>query len=152
MRTILALAALATAVLVAGCGGGMLSKAQYEQRIQTDGKAVQAAIQSIDAGTTSLPSLATQVSAAEAAVKKSADDLESLKAPKDAAADNVKIVAGLRAIGRGLEALKRAARKGNAAAAHAAAISVTRAPEIREAQRASTDLRKKGYSIGVIGA
>ncbi|MHB8470402.1 MAG: hypothetical protein ACYDCH_11715 [Gaiellaceae bacterium] len=64
-------------------------------------------------------------------------------------ADNAKIFVGLRAIGRGLEALKRA--KGNQSAARAAALSISEAPEIREAQRAATDLKKKGYNIGVIG-
>ena len=145
----------AGALLVAGCGGGggggALSKSQYEQRIQADGQAVQTAVKKVSAATTSLDVLAKQVDSAEAAVKKAADDLDSLTPPKDAAADNTQIVAGLRAIGKGLDALKKAAKKGSMTDVQAAALSLSDSPEIRAAQRAATDLKKKGYSIGVIG-
>ena len=154
MRVARILPVLAAALLlVAGCGGGgsTLSKSQYEKRIQADGQAVQTAVKAVSAATTSLSALAKQVDSAEAAVKKAADDLDSLTPPKDAAADNAKIVAGLRAIGKGLDALKRAAKKGSASDVQAAALSLSDSPEIRAAQRAATDLKKKGYSIGVIG-
>ena len=154
MRIARILPALAVVALVlAGCGGGSstLSKSQYEKRIQADGQAVQTAVTAVSAATASLTELSKQVDAAEAAVTKAADDLDSLKPPKDAAADNKTIVAGLRAISKGLDALKKAAKKGSMSDVQAAALSLSDAPEIRAAQRAATDLKKKGYSIGVIG-
>jgi predicted component of type VI protein secretion system len=151
--TTLLLALILSGLALAGCGGGSssLSKSAYESRIQADGKSVQTAIQGVAASTTSLATLAKAIDTAEAAVKKSADDLESLKPPADAAADTTTIVKGLRAIGSGLEAMKRAAAKGDTNAARAAALAISDAPQVRAAQRAADDLKKKGYDVGVIG-
>lgn len=138
--------------LVAGCGGsGRLSKAQYEQRVQTDGKAVSAAVAKISGNPSSLAELAKEVDAAEAAVTKAADDLDKLKPPADAAADNDTIVVALRAIATQLEKLKKAAATGDPSAAQQAAAAIQNAPEIKDAQKATADLKKKGYKIGVIG-
>src|SRR5579872_4885400 len=95
----LALLAL-VGVLLAGCGGsGRLSKSAYQQRIQTDGNTVQKQVTALTkTAPTSLAQFAQRVDAAEAAVKKAADDLASLKPPSDAAVDNAAVVTALRAI------------------------------------------------------
>src|SRR5581483_5133558 len=114
----LALLALAGVVL-AGCGGSSrLSKSAYEQKLQTDGKSVQTSVTALTKTTPgTLSELAKRVDAAEASVKQAADDLDSLKPPADAVADNTAIVTALRTIQSGLERLKTAAAKGDAAAA-----------------------------------
>ena len=136
-------------ILLAGCGGsGRLSKAAYEQKLQADGNAVQSAVTALTkTATTSVAQFATKVDAAEAAVKKAADDLDSVKPPSDADADNKAIVAGLRRIQTGLEQVKKSPTT-------AAVIvgQIESSPEIKAATKATADLKSKGYKVGVIGA
>jgi hypothetical protein len=144
------LALLAVAgVLLAGCGGsGRLSKSGYETRLQTDGKAVQTSVTALTkTATTSIADFATKIDSAEAAVKKAADDLDSIKPPSDAEADNTAIVAGLRRIQTGLEQVKKSPTT-------AAAIvgRIESSPELKAAEKATADLKQKGYKVGVIGA
>jgi len=143
------------AVLLAACGGsGRMSKATYQQSLQTDGKALQQAVTVLTGSTsvTSLAQLATKVDAAEASVKKAADDLAAVKAPKDAEADNTEIVAALRAIQTGLESVKKAATSGDAAAVQKAAASIETLPQVKAAERAVGDLQAKGYKVGILGS
>lgn len=144
------LALLAVAgVLLAGCGGsGRLSKSAYQQHLQTEGKTVQASITTLTkVSPTSLAQFATRVDAAETAVKKAADDLASLKPPSDAAADNAAIVTAFRAIQAALERVKS-----NPTAAAAIVSTLQASPELKAAEKATTDLTNKGYKVGVIGA
>jgi len=140
---------VAAVVLLAGCGGsGRLSKAAYEQKLQADGNAVQSAVTALTkTATTSLAQFATKVDAAEAAVKKAADDLDAAKPPSDAEADNAAIVAGLRRIQTGLEQVKK-----NPTTAAAIVGQIESSPELKAATKATADLKKKGYKVGVIGA
>lgn len=141
------------AALVAGCGGSSrLSQADYQQKLQADGKAVSAAVAKISGNPSSLSELATEVDAAESAVTKAADDLDKAKPPTNADADNAKIVTALRYIATQLEKLKKAAASGNPTAAQAAASAIRNAPEIKAAQAAIVDLKKKGYKVGAIGS
>jgi hypothetical protein len=144
----LALLAFAGAIL-AGCGGSSgLSKSAYEQKLQADGKAVQQAITALTkTPTSSIAQFTTKIDAAEVALKKAADELESIKAPSDAAADNAAIVSGLRAIQTGLEKVK----------AHPTEASrivgqIESSPQLKAAAKATADLKQKGYKVGVIGA
>jgi hypothetical protein len=146
-------AAVALAALAAGCGGsGRLSKAQYEQKIQTDGKAVQGAAGAITSSTGSLSKLAVNVAAAEKAAKAAADDLGSLKPPADIADDNAKIVTALRTIDAELTKLAQAAKAGNLTAVQQAGLALQSSPEIKTAEAAAKDMKAKGYKIGVIGS
>ena len=144
------LALLAVAgVLLAGCGGsGRLSKSAYEEHLQTDGKTVQTTVTALTkTAPTSLAQFAQRVDAAEAAVKKAGDDLASLKPPSDAADDNAALVAAFRAIQSALEKVKA-----NPAGAQAIVTKLEASPQLKAAERATTDLKKKGYKVGVIGA
>jgi hypothetical protein len=149
------LAILAIAgVVLAGCGGSKsLSKSAYEQKLQGDGKAVQQSVTALTKTTPStLAELAKRVDVAEASVKTAADDLDSIKPPSDAVADNAAIVSALRAIQAGLERLKKAAASGDPAAAQKIAGQLASSPQLKAAEKAATDLKKKGYKVGVIGA
>ena len=144
----LALLAL-TGVLLAGCGGSShLSKAAYEQRLQADGNAVQKTVTALTKTTpSSLAQFAQRVDAAETAVKNAGDDLSSLKPPKDAVDDNNAIVAAFRAIQDALERVKA-----NPAGAQTIVTKLEASPTLKAAERATADLKKKGYKVGIIGA
>jgi len=142
------------AVLVAACGGsGRMSKAAYQQELQTDGKAVQQAVTTITKSgtTTSLADFAAKVDVAEAAVKKAADDLSAAKPPKDVAADNATIVTALRTIQTGFEKLKTTAAGGSAAVLTAAA-ALEASPQLKAGEKAVADLKAKGYKVGILGS
>jgi len=131
-----------------------MSKADYQQRLQADGKIVQHTVTALTASGSagSLAQFATKVDAAEAAVTKAADDLASLKPPKDVASDNAQIVTALRAIGPGLDKLKQAAVSGGAAAVIAADTALERSPQLKTLLKAIADLKAKGYTVGFLGA
>jgi len=141
------------AVLAAGCGSssGEMSKADYEAKIQADGKAVQDSVSAISAGFTNIRSVAKQVAAAEVAAKKAADDLDATNPPKDVAADNDALVIAMRTIDAELKKLTQAAKDGDAMAAQAAASALQSSPEIQAGQAAVKDMQKKGYAVGVLG-
>ncbi len=141
-------------LLLAACGGSSrLSKSDYETHLQNDGKPVQKTVAALTkvASITTLAQFATKADAAEAAVKSAADDLDSIKPPQDVEADNTAIVAGLRAIQTGLEHLKKVAASGHTAAVLLAAPSPEKSPQLKAAQTAITDLKKKGYQVGFLG-
>lgn len=143
----LALLIVAAGVL-AGCGGtSRLSKTAYEQKLQTDGKAVQSQLAALSKSPPkTLAQLATRVDTIETVVKKMADDLSSIKPPSDAEADNTAIVAGLKRIESGAEEVKA-----NPTAAQAIVAKIEKAPELEAANKAVADLKSKGYQVGVIG-
>lgn len=151
------LAILAVAALVAGCGGGggggskALTKAQYEQRVQADGKSLEQAITAISSNTTSLAGLKSAVTKAQAGLKKAASDLESLTPPAEAVQANATFVTALRAIDKQLAALKAAADKGDMSAVLASVQGLSASKEIAAAQAAATKLKKLGYNLGVLG-
>lgn len=135
--------------LLAACGGsGRLSQSAYEQKLQSDGKSVQSSVNALTkTPPASLADFAKKIDAAETAVKNAADDLDSLKPPSDAASDNEAIVAALRRIGKGLEQVKS-----NPLGAKSVVAAIEASPELKAAEKATADLKKKGYKVGVIGA
>ncbi|HKI91198.1 MAG TPA: hypothetical protein VJ986_02760 [Gaiellaceae bacterium] len=152
------LAILAVAALVAGCGGGgggggskALTKAQYEQRVQADGKSLEQAITAISSNMTSLAELKSAVAKAQTGLKKAANDLESLTPPKEAEQANATFVTALRAIDKQLGALKTAADKGDMAAVLATVQGLATSKEAIAAQKAAASLKKLGYDLGVLG-
>ena len=155
-RLVAATVAIAgTAVLLAGCGGGgggdRLSKSQYEQKLRDEGKALQSSFGAISANPSSLKQLAASVSKAQTAAKNAASDLDNLKPPKDAAADNQKLVKALNVIATEMGKLKAAAAKGDQVAAAKVSQDINASQALKEAQDATNDLKKKGYSIGALG-
>src|SRR5437868_550923 len=132
-RRIVTGALAAAAIAAAGCGGsGTLSKSAYEQKVQTDGKRLQAAFGKIEGNPSSLDALAKQVGEAQAETKKVADDLDSAKPPKDAVADNDKIVAALRSLDAPLGKLKDAAAKGSAKLAGEASQAINSGSALKQ--------------------
>ena len=143
------LAFLLVAVLaLAACGGSSrLSKTAYDQHLQTDGNSVQKSVTAITKSPASLAAFVKSVDSAETAVNNAADDLDSLKAPKDAEADNAAIVAAFRAIGTALDQVKS-----NPAGAATIVSKLESSAKVKTAEKATADLKAKGYKVGVIGA
>jgi hypothetical protein len=153
VRTKLALL-LAALAFVAGCGGGgsdRMSKAEFEQRIQTDGSAIQKAVTGLSSAS-SLSELAAKVAPAEKAVKAAADDLEQAKPPADAEGPTKTIVAALQAVEAQLKQLEEAAKKNDVVAVQKIAQAIQSSPKVAAAQQAAKELKKKGYKIGVLGS
>ena len=151
-------AALAAALLAAGSacgcggsGGGRLSKAQYEQRVQTDGKALTRAIAAVGSNTASFSRLKAAVTSAEKGVRAAADDLESLTPPAEAATANTAFVTALRAIAVQLRALERAADKRDLPGVVAIVQKLAASKEIAAARTAAADLKRQGYRLGALG-
>jgi len=143
-----------TAALAAGCGGSSsprLTKAQYEAKIQADGKAVQDAVNKISSGFSAIKSIAKEVAIAEVEAKKAADDLGAANPPKEVAADNDKLVIAMRTIDVQLVKLAKAAKAGDAVAAQQAVNGLQLSPEIKAGQVAIDDMKTKGYKVGVLG-
>src|SRR5689334_11498322 len=141
------------AVLLAACGGSSrLSKSDYEKHLQSDGNAVASTIRVLTGAASggSLAGIVTKIDAASAAVKKAADDLDSVKPPSDAEADNTAIVTGLRTIESGLEKLKKALTT-NPLEAAKIGRSLQQDHAVKAAEKAAADLKKKGYKVGVLG-
>ena len=142
------------ALTVAGCGGGgnELTKAQYEQRVQADAKALGTAFSSIGTAVTTPAQLKTVVADAKKELEKAAADLASLKPPQDARDANQKFVAGLRAVEKQLTALSDALQKGDIASMVTLAQKLSQSKELAAAQQAANDLQKKGYDLGGFGS
>ena len=85
--------------------------------------------------------------AAEASVKTAADDLAALKPPSDAVDDNAAIVTGLRSTQSALEQVKA-----NPTGARTIIARLQASKSYKDALKATADLKKKGYKVGVIGA
>jgi hypothetical protein len=144
----LALVFALVGLVLAGCGGsGRLSKSAYDQRLQKDATPVGRVVTSLQKNPpTTLNALVTRLDAAEAAVKKAADDLDAAKPPSDAAADNAAIVTALRKVQTGLEKVKA-----NPLSASSTLKEMEASPEIKNAEKAIADLKSKGYRVGAFG-
>jgi len=153
VRTTLAFL-LAALAFVAGCGSAgeqRLTKAQFEEHAQADGKALQKVITDIGKAS-SLSELATQVGAARQAVKAAADDLDSLEPPADAEKPTDTIVQALRGIDSQLQELEKAAKDKDLLAVQKTATAIQSSPDLKAARQAANELKQKGYKIGILGS
>jgi chromosome segregation ATPase len=151
-RQAVAVTLAAAVAALAGCGGsGTLSKDEYEQKLQSAGQSLKDAFQGIQGNPDNLDELATQVGKAQDAVKEAADDLDSANPPEDAQADNDKLVAALRELDEQLGRLKTAADKGDTKAAADVSNDLDASGALQEADKATEDLKQKGYEVGVFG-
>jgi hypothetical protein len=153
---VLALAALLLILPVAGCGGkggggAKLSKSAYEKKLKNVGTRLQNTFQSLRSSPGSLDELAKQLGKGQSELRKAADDLDSVTPPTDVKADHKKLIKAMRTIADDLEPLKRAADEGDPAKAQEAAQKLQRSGAVQDAQRATEDMKSKGYDTGPIG-
>jgi hypothetical protein len=142
---------LATALAVAGCGGGgsRLSKADYETHLKRDAtlaaKALTGASTANGSGTMTY---ARRIALAQHDMQTAADDLDGLTPPADAVEDTGRLVVGLRFLTRQLGKLHHAAATNDAAEAANVSAAVGSSRELRAVDRAVADLKRKGYDVG----
>jgi hypothetical protein len=148
-----AIAAAAAVALAAGCGGsGRLSESDYEQKLQAEGMRLQSAARPLCALQTAtegnLEALASGLGPARKKVENAADDIDSLKPPQDAKADNQTIADALHQIAKVFGEIKKAAESGNLQTTQA--LMEQAPPAAEAATHATNDLQKKGYDIGAL--
>lgn len=146
--------ALGLATATAGCGGGgktQLSKNQYEAQLQKDGQEITQVFKPLSTPPRSLPTFAASIEKGQATLRKVANDLAATKPPSDVAADNAKLVTGLRHFAVVLEPLRKGAADRNVAELRKAARRIRASNPLRGAQEATADMKKKGYQIGELG-
>jgi hypothetical protein len=151
--------AAALAAIVAGCGGSgrvshahQLSKAQYERRIQVDGRFLMKLDgPKLACSRCSATEFVKRIDAFGAAARKAADDLDAATPPQDAEPDNETIVAGLRALPALLEEMKKVVSSGGDPLR--AMSDFANSPKLKAADKAATDLEKHGYKlVGFFGS
>ena len=149
-------AVLALVLAAAGCGGGksggtQLSKNQYEARIQKDGQEIREVFKPLSTPPSSLKQLAKSIKKGQDKLREVAGDLDGVKPPKDVAADNATLVTGLRKLADELEPLRKGAADGNVKEVQKAVNGIQGSQPLKAAQRATADMKKKGYKIGELG-
>lgn len=151
-------AVLIAPALAAGCGGKsghgggtQLSKTQYEARIQKDGDDIKNVFKPLSQPPKSLKELAKNIAAGQKKLRAAADDLESIKPPSDVAHDNDVLAKGLRTLAGQLEPLRVGAVKNDANLVRKAVTKLQGSNLLKAAQKATEDMKKKGYSIGTLG-
>ena len=134
-------------ISVAGCGGGStLSKSAYRAKLK------KALVTDLGAALRPLQTSASAkgyeklVSAAQPKLRKIADDLNSVKPPKEVQHDNDLIVRSLKKFADALTPLKEAAKKHDKAAIQAAIQKIGTSQFTKDLRTAVADLTKKGYA------
>jgi hypothetical protein len=154
------LAALSLVLVAGGCGssgssgggGGELSKAQYEQHLQTDSQAITKAFTPLRKPPRSLNELAGELKVGEAKLREASADLNSVKPPKDVQADNAALAKGLSELAAELEILRNAAAKNDAKLVQKALNGLQKSHALVDARKATDDMKKKGYRLGALGS
>jgi hypothetical protein len=151
-RGVATLAALGFALAVAGCGGGgdatPLTKAQYEQHLATDSRAITKAFQPLSTPPSSLSALASQLKVGQEKLRSAADDLNGVTPPKDVEKDNQALAKGLQTLADELESLRSAAAKKDPTLVQKALNELKSSHALVDARAATDDMRKKGYELG----
>jgi septation ring formation regulator EzrA len=153
-------AAIVAAGLVAaaaGCGGGgggsssgRLSKSEYEQKLKAEGSHLKAAFSGSGIEQSSnVDELTKKLTSLQHELDQSADDLEALDPPEDAAADNAKLADVLHKAADTFGELKKAAKAQDQKRLQELSQEV--GAVLQEGRAASDDLKKKGYDIGTLG-
>jgi hypothetical protein len=146
------LAALALALALAGCGGGnRLSKSEYEHHIQSDGRQLRSVFAPLSKPPASLSVLATEIKTGQDKLRLAADELGGITPPREIEQDNRTLVAGLRKLADELEPLRQGAAKGDVKLVQHAVNGIQGSRALRESQRATADMKKKGYRLGTLG-
>ncbi len=145
--------AAAFAAITAGCGGGghvshrhQLSKAQYERKIEVDGRLLTRLGPTLACTRCSGTEFGKRIDAFGAAARKAADDLDAAAAPKNVEPDNETIVAGLRALPGLLDGFKKVVTSGGDPLQ--AMSDFENSSKLKAADKAATDLEKHGYKLG----
>jgi hypothetical protein len=144
------LAVVLLALVLAGCGGGgsRLSKSDYEQHLQSDGREITNAFKPLAQPPSSLDALSKELDTGVSKLRDAADDLDGVKPPKEAEKDNDKLATGLRKLADELDSLRNAAEKKDPTLVQKTLDGLRHSHALIDARAATEDLKKKGYNLG----
>jgi hypothetical protein len=153
-RGVATLAALGFALAVAGCGGGgggdRLSKGQYEQHFRSDSQAISEGIKPLTTQPKSLKELAAKLKVGEARLHSAANDLSTIKPPKDIEKDNETVAKGLNKFADELGAFRKAAEKQDVQQLQRTFAELQGSHALVNVRDATNDMKKKGYKLGTL--
>lgn len=143
---------LAVAVgAAAGCGGGSgrLSRSAYQAKLKVEARRLRADFRGVNLQTVDLQKLGPAVGKLGVEIQQAADDIDALKPPKDAAADNDKIATALHSFADLFKQVQEAAKSGDRTKV------LNLVPKIQSVANAGDaaahDLKRHGYDIGAFG-
>ena len=143
------LPAVAAAAVAAGCGGGELSKSEYEQQLQETYADIRQAFRGT-ARTGSLEDLAEAVEDVQAELRSAADELDDADPPRAAEEPNEELVQALRGYADDLDIVVDAGRAGNAQRVRAFNRSIRDNRWVAQMQEVFEQLTAKGFDLGEI--
>ena len=148
-----AVLAVVLVAIAGGCGGGgsiRLSKSAYEQKLKGEGSQLKTAFSAVNLEQSgNLGELATKLTSLQQQLDRAASDIEALKPPKDAEADNAKLADALHKAADKFGELKKAAKAKDQQ--RIAKIGQEVGTVLQEGKAAASDLEAKGYDIGTLG-
>jgi hypothetical protein len=140
-------------IALAGCGGGgssssgPLSKSEYEHKMQSEAERLTKALQGADiTSAKNMQEFASRLGAVKDDIAKAADDVDALDPPANAAADTQTIADVLHRLAAAIGQIQTAAAKNDGAGFQQAVRQLQ--AELRAAQPAVRDLKRKGYDVG----
>ena len=144
-------AAVALTLVLAGCGGGgRLTKAAYEQKLQKAGRELSTSLRQLSRSN-SKDEFKHGVDTVEKALNDAADELDGITPPQDVQGANDRLVDGLRRLAHDFGEAKAAADKGPDAARQKGR-EITTGPASREADDAIKQIQRRGYDVGQLGS
>jgi hypothetical protein len=153
-RGLATLAAAMIGLVAAGCGSGgggdRISKAQYEQHFRSDSQAISEGIKPLTTKPSSLKQLSDELKVGEKRLHEAADDLDSIKPPKDIEKDNDTIVKGLDKFADELESFRKAAEKQDVKLLQQTFAELQGSHALVNVRDATEDMKKKGYKLGTL--
>jgi outer membrane PBP1 activator LpoA protein len=148
-------AVVVAAIALAGCGGGgsdgQLSKSEYEHTMQSEAARLTSALQSTNATSSKdIQEFASRLGAVKDDIAQAGDHIDELEPPPDAAADTQTIADVLHRIVGAIERIQASAAKNDGDGFQQGVRQL--AAELRAAQPAVRDLKRKGYDVGAFGS
>jgi hypothetical protein len=151
-RKALAAAVVLAVAATAACGGSSrMTKAQYQQKIKSEGSQLASELRglNVQAAGGDMKALAPKLGEVQRKIDATAADIAKLNPPKDAEADNNKIADTLHKFAAVFGRMKTAAAKGDKNAVQSLLAGLQAAAQ--EGNQATQDLKRKGYDIGAFG-
>ena len=140
-------AALVAVAALAGCGGGELSKSEYEQKVQSAWADVLAGFRSPQGGE---GGIAARAESAEDALNEAADELDGVDAPKAVEEQNDELVQAMRGYADDLGELREAIEDRDEDRIRAFNEGVAQNRWVRQIQEVVEQMKAKGYDLGAI--
>jgi hypothetical protein len=155
-RAIGAIAALVV-LAAAGCGdsggggGTPLTKAQYEEQLNSIGTTIDSSFeeltQTFQGDTPSFDAAADKIAEIQDQLRQQADELDDVTPPEDVQAEHDKMVEGLRGFADDLDEFREAVESKSVDAMQKFAQTFTNSESAKKIQEAGDSLQKKGYDL-----